>query len=271
MINEKPYKSDLKDKYFARTEKWDWLTKERIHVFDSKTPRIISMDLWPQMIYIDAIGDITIGDYIDEFASRYPKGKVPEDLDDIILKTIQDLYQEEDILKISENPIELEESILYSVTRKEGHVNLLGVWKGNYTYNLPEEHKDEKTELVEFTITIDRVKGKRFFGTVRDNLDTGGTPGLGEIRGKYNNDKIRFYKNMPYYTIINERGEHITDELKKHPTIVYRGDFSLNKNHIAGNWEFKKKRIYWQGIIPFLYSFNGGFIMSKDEKTNPNK
>ncbi len=47
---------EKKHKYFIRTLQWDWLNEEMIHLFDNKSPRVITMDEWPQQIYLDADG-----------------------------------------------------------------------------------------------------------------------------------------------------------------------------------------------------------------------
>ena len=47
--------SPLKDKYFIRTSRWDWLDDTMIHVVDNNTPRMITMDPWPQLIFLEAV------------------------------------------------------------------------------------------------------------------------------------------------------------------------------------------------------------------------
>jgi hypothetical protein len=257
-------KSPIKDKYFARTEKWDWLTKEMIHVFDSKSPRVITMDPWPQIIYLDAVGEKTVRDYIYNFAKKYPQNQIPEELADTILEMFSKLVDEEKIIELSDNPIILDDSLKNPIS-EEGEIDIVGTWKGTYTYNLPDEYKTGKMQKVEFTIKIEKVKARNFWGSVEDNLKTGGTPGIGEITGKYTNEEVQFDKNMPIYTEIDKNGNHVSDDTKKHPTILYKGVFSRNKRHITGIWLFKKKKLFWKGIFPVWYSLgNGTFTMKKE-------
>jgi len=265
MNTENLEKSPIKDKYFARTKKWDWLTKDMIHVFDSKTHRVITMDPWPQIVYLDAVGDKTVKEYIFDFSKKYSKNQIPEELADTILDMLSGLVDEEKIIELSDNPLILDESLKNPMT-EDGEVDIVGTWKGTYTYNLPDEYKTEKMQEVEFTVIIDKVKGHKFWGTVEDNLETGGTPGKGEITGKYSDEEVQFDKNMPILAVIDENSKHITDDTKKHPTILYRGVFSKSKQHITGSWLFKKKKLFWKGLIPVWYSLgNGSFTMRKED------
>jgi len=257
--------SDIKNKYFYRTEKWDWLNHEMIHVFDSKSPRVITMDPWPQKIFLEALGQLTVHEYVYKVANEYPNGHVPKELDIVILEMLNNLINNEKIVALSDTPMDLEISISNPMT-EEGEINLEGTWKGTYQYNIHEELIDEQLKEVEFTIVIDKLKGISFSGTVEDNLETGGTPGKGIIKGKINNDQIQFNKEMPVHASINEKGERIINQNKKHHTIIYKGEFSRSKKSIHGYWEFKKRVWLWKGIIPYRVSLgNGTFTMHKNE------
>lgn len=147
----------------------------------------------------------------------------------------------------------------------EGEINPIGIWKGTYSYNIPEEFKDVKSTQVEFSIMIDSVLAKnRFFGSVEDNVKTGGTPGIGTIHGGFKDDEIFFEKNMPIHTTIEMDGSYTVNEKKKHPTIIYEGKVSRSKKFIAGTWRFKKKVLVWKGIIPlWIIPGQGEFKMEK--------
>nr|WP_321225393.1 hypothetical protein [uncultured Psychroserpens sp.] len=255
--------SEYKNLYFYRTEEWDWYTSDLIKIIDSKNPRVITMDPWPQKIYLDALGQLTVEDYIHNVAKDYPKGNVPKELDDMILQLLEDLVYGEKVVSFSETPVTLEASVLNPST-EEGEIDMKGIWKGMYQYAIPDEFKDDRMVDVEFTITIDSVTGKTFSGTVKDDILTGGTPGTGIIQGTFDNDTVTFTKNMPISSIIDEDGNHLNDPNKKHSTLIYKGQFSRSKQIITGTWKFKKKALYWKGIIPQLVSRGTGtFVMSK--------
>ncbi|MEM5565931.1 hypothetical protein WNY78_12490 [Psychroserpens sp. AS72] len=255
--------SEYKNLYFHRTEAWDWMSSEMIRVADSKSPRVITMDPWPQKIYLEALGQLTVEDYIHTVAKAYPKGNVPKDLDEIILDMLEDLAYGEKIISFSDVPVTLDTALLKPMT-EEGEINIKGNWNGSYQYAIPDEFIDDRMIDVEFSITFNKVKGNTFTGTVKDDLSTGGTPGTGIIKGKFDNDTIYFTKNMPISATIDDTGKHFVDTNKKHPTLVYNGQFSRNKQIISGTWKFKSKALYFKGFIPRLVSRGTGtFVMNK--------
>lgn len=94
--------SELKDKYFFRTAQWDWLDEEMIHVIDNHAPRMITMDPWPQVIFLEANGQKTIHDFVYEMASKYGrKETVPEELDATIIELINSLLDDK-LIEISD-------------------------------------------------------------------------------------------------------------------------------------------------------------------------
>src|SRR5688500_4230983 len=139
--------SEVKDKYFYRTEKWDWLTNEMIHVFDSKSPRIITMDPWPQEVFLDAIGQKTVREYIQDFFYRYQHGQAPEGLDKFVVEVLSGLVVEEKIVKLSDIPVKLDDTILKPFS-DHGEVDMMGTWIGKYTYDIPDEYKDDRMKEV---------------------------------------------------------------------------------------------------------------------------
>lgn len=257
---------EFKNKYFYRTCKWDWLTRDMIHVFDNIAPRFITMDYWPQKIYLEANGQATVSEFIHSIASKYPSTQVPKNLDTALLEELDGLIQE-NLIKLSDAPIKLDSSILNPLT-EEGQIDMLGIWNGTYTYDMPEEYKDERTRTVEFKIVINSVSKNQFIGTVEDNLSTGGTPGIGTITGEFDDNEIFFEKNMPIFARIENDGSHSIDKSKKHPSIIYEGEFSRSKKIINGTWRFKKKAlIFWKGFLPLWISpGTGHFSMEKEEK-----
>lgn len=96
--------SPLKDQYFYRTRQWFYMSNGMITVIDSAAPRMITMDPWPQMIFLDATGKQTIGEYVNFIAGKYQKN-IPADLDITILSMIE-LLLKDDVISLSMVPRE---------------------------------------------------------------------------------------------------------------------------------------------------------------------
>ena len=84
--------SDIKDMYFVRLARWDWLNQDMIHVVENNGPRMITMDPWPQLIYLEADGQKTVTEFVYDMASKYGKKQpIPKELDATIIKLIKSL------------------------------------------------------------------------------------------------------------------------------------------------------------------------------------
>ena len=87
--------SKVKDKYFYRVTQWDWLNEQSIKVMDNHSPRIIKMDGWLQLVYLEANGKQTVTEFVLKMASMYnEKEKMPENLDAMILEHLQSLQSD---------------------------------------------------------------------------------------------------------------------------------------------------------------------------------
>src|SRR2546430_1194553 len=82
------YLSEYQNKYFVRIAEWDWLNKENITVYDSYQPRMLTLDPWPQLVFVAANGQMTVKEYVYYMAGKY-SGSVPEILDKTILNQIE--------------------------------------------------------------------------------------------------------------------------------------------------------------------------------------
>jgi len=83
-------KFDNKDSYFIRVAEWDWLNKEAIVVTDPYGPRLITMDPWPQLVFIAANGQMTVSEYVYYMANKYTS-EIPENVDRTIIDEITKL------------------------------------------------------------------------------------------------------------------------------------------------------------------------------------
>ncbi|RKQ49889.1 hypothetical protein BXY85_0891 [Roseivirga pacifica] len=99
-------KSEQKDQFFKRLSQWDWLDSDTIHVIDRNAPRMITMDPWPQLVFLSAKGQITISEFVYEMVGKYGRSQtVPEELDVIVLDTIDRLINEGLIALLNEQEV----------------------------------------------------------------------------------------------------------------------------------------------------------------------
>lgn len=82
-----------KSRYFIRSASWMWTSESQIIAIDQHAPRLVTMDPWPQLIFLAAEGQKTIEEYVYFMAEQYI-GKVPAKLDETIIDEIQTLLKE---------------------------------------------------------------------------------------------------------------------------------------------------------------------------------
>ncbi len=99
--------SEFKDKYFVRLAQWDWLNTDMIQVTDNHAPRMITMDPWPQLIYLEADGQKTVSEFVYNMASKYSMSQtIPKDLDSTIIKSLNSLINDR-LIKLSDEKSKL--------------------------------------------------------------------------------------------------------------------------------------------------------------------
>lgn len=84
---------EFREFYFRRIAQWSWMGEKTIFVIDPNAPRFITMDPWPQKIFMAADGQSTISDYVHSVAKKY-RGRVPDLLDATIINEIETLLKE---------------------------------------------------------------------------------------------------------------------------------------------------------------------------------
>lgn len=258
--------SDIRDKYFYRTGNWTWLTKDQIHVVDSNSPRMVTMDAWPQQVYLDASGQKTVKEYIHDFADMYPPDEVPAALDKTIIQVLTNLVKDGGLVQLSDAPKKLDFE-LHKPLDDTTSIDIRGKWRGHYTYSIPDGVNADLLKKVEFIMNITNVLGHKFYGTVEDNATIGGTPGIGKVEGVLEGNSMRFEKKMPVYAGIDAAGNRFTDETKKHPTITYEGMFLEKNMSVKGAWKFKEKVTIRKWFIPIKVSAgNGHFEMVRSNE-----
>ena len=76
------------------------LDKTRITVIDPHQPRMLTMDPWPQIIFLEADGQKTVAEFIAYIAGNY-SGEIPEELDKTIIEELLKLVDYK-IVQLSE-------------------------------------------------------------------------------------------------------------------------------------------------------------------------
>ena len=134
-----------------------------------------------------------------------------------------------------------------------------GQWNGYYKYHSKAMQRRVGVEQTYFKIIILISDDNKFSGTVEDDRNTMGAPGIGLIRGEITGDKISFIKQMPFRMTINSKGEATIHPEEDKP-IFYTGKISTSRKMIFGNWEFKPGFIL---KILFPGKWRGTFVMEK--------
>jgi hypothetical protein len=79
-----------KDNYFVRTAQWRRLNKQMITVTDPRGPRMLTMDQWPQIAFLESDGQRTVTEFVHYLAGAYI-GPVPANLDQTVVGELEKL------------------------------------------------------------------------------------------------------------------------------------------------------------------------------------
>ncbi len=138
---------------------------------------------------------------------------------------------------------------------------MLGKWTGNYWYEgkVPITLKLRKTN---FEIIIESFELGKISGSIFDDIENGGTPGVGTISGKLNGKTLKFVKRMPV-SVIHFHDDTIINEQKSHRPIFYSGTLDSETNTFHGTWKFKKGFGRVEGRFVFFIGTKGRWVMKK--------
>ncbi|WP_196889425.1 hypothetical protein [Aureivirga sp. CE67] len=136
-----------------------------------------------------------------------------------------------------------------------------GIWKGTYWFT-SNVHDSVKKNRTEFEITIENDDNSKISGTIFDNIETGGTRGIGTISGTVKGNKIKFVKRMPIKTIIFPNGEKI-EKKEPHSPIYYEGSLNNETNEFEGTWKFKRRITIINGKLGYTPETKGAWKMKK--------
>jgi hypothetical protein len=96
----------INHKYFIRVANWDWLNEDEIHIKVPNVARVLTVDPWPQLVFLEADGQRTVTEFIKYMAAQYENG-APEGLEETIIDQIQALLAEK-VLELSDTPRKLD-------------------------------------------------------------------------------------------------------------------------------------------------------------------
>jgi hypothetical protein len=137
-----------------------------------------------------------------------------------------------------------------------------GTWNGYYTYNNQAAQEAIGHQMTYFKLKIKEINKDYFTGEVSDDLESGGSAGIGFIKGVINKRNVDFIKEMPINTIIDFDGKRREFD-RKHPKIYYSGILSLDNKTIEGEWRFKFGFMFI-GFLPIpVLPTKGKFEMRK--------
>lgn len=98
--------SPIKDCHFYRVAQWYKIANGDIMVVDPNTPRVVTFDPWPRIIFLEAQGKQTVTEFVFYMASQYEK-KIPIELDETILSMIDNVLKT-GLIRLSNVPVELD-------------------------------------------------------------------------------------------------------------------------------------------------------------------
>lgn len=138
-----------------------------------------------------------------------------------------------------------------------------GKWNGKYWYigNVPNAIREKKTD---FELHINHCSKSKISGKITDNIEMGGTKGVGSFVGTVKGNKIKFVKKMPISTAVLKDGTRIEED-KPHRPIYYKGTIDTEQGLAKGTWKFKRGFDFVKGQLAFFPGTKGEWEMKIEE------
>lgn len=124
-------------------------------------------------------------------------------------------------------------------------------WKGTYEYDKCKHQEATGSDRTNFEVEIISISGSNFVGKIVDDVNSGGTAGIGEVAGRISGNEIEFVKKMPVLTRF-EKGKIVPVKNKKGRNIFYSGILSDDGKSASGRWRFKIG-VGFLGILPVIF------------------
>ena len=104
------------DGYLCRTARFD-LIQDQVVVVDPRAPRMITMDPWPQMVFLSSDCQHSVSEFVEAVGREY-EGGTPPGLHDQIVSIVNEL-QAEGIVEIRESTTTLPDYLAHPVSEQD--------------------------------------------------------------------------------------------------------------------------------------------------------
>ena len=122
----------------------------------------------------------------------------------------------------------------YSDEQQMSVKSVSGKWKGTFKYG--EGYGLRTNKSVDFTLELTEDDGE-FTGFSRDVETEKVIKEPATVVGFWEEELISFTKYYACYFDMNEEGEIIVNRSKKHPEIIFSGEFNETEGRYTGDWE----------------------------------
>ncbi len=119
----------MKNNYFVRCTRYEMMG-EHIVVIDPKSPRVITLDPWLEVIFAAADGQRTAQQFIDKLKAQYAGG-APVGLEEQTLQLMEKLLAE-GVIRIADQPTQLPYYLSMPVAQQDKEKALLEMKKDGY-------------------------------------------------------------------------------------------------------------------------------------------
>jgi hypothetical protein len=100
-----------KDKYFVRVKPWDWLNEKEIYIVTKMNdkPTMVTLDFWPQEVFLDATGQITVTELMEIVCNQYIASRIqiPKDIDKVLIDVLESLIHEVNLVEFRDEKTSL--------------------------------------------------------------------------------------------------------------------------------------------------------------------
>jgi Coenzyme PQQ synthesis protein D (PqqD) len=119
----------MKDNYFVRCARYE-MTGEHVMVVDPKSPRVITLDPWLEVIFAAADGQRTTQQFIEKLKTQYPGG-APAGLEEQTLQLMEKLLAE-GLIRLTDQPTQLPYYLSMPVAQQDKERALAEMKKDGY-------------------------------------------------------------------------------------------------------------------------------------------